>query len=70
MKNLIRGNIYQLRKDNFLLGCFALSFISLMISIRHSSPGHESVPVMGVNSLISTFLSGDIILYAFMLLVE
>lgn len=68
MKNLIRGHIYQLKKDNFFFGCLALSFIFLMISIRNSSPAPESTPVMGVNSLIGTFLSGDIILYAFMLL--
>lgn len=68
MKNLIRGHIYQLKKDNFFFGCLALSFIFLMISIRNSSPAPESTPVMGVDSLIGTFLSGDIILYAFMLL--
>lgn len=68
MKNLIRGHIYQLKKDNFLFGCLALSFIFLMISIRFPSMGLELSPVTGVNSLIGTFLSGDIVLYAFMLL--
>lgn len=68
MKNLIHGHIYQLKKDNFFFGCLAFSFLFLIISIRQSSPGPESTPVMGVNSLIGTFLSDDIILYAFMLL--
>ena len=68
MKNLIRRYIYQLKKDRFFFGCLALSFIFLMISIRSSSPGPELSPVMGVSSLMGTFLSGDIILYAFMLL--
>ena len=68
MKSLIRGNVYQLKKDNFFFGCLALSLIFLMISIRFSSSGLEAGPVMGVSSLMGTFLSGDIILYAFMLL--
>ena len=68
MKNLIRGHIYQLKKDNFFFGCLALSFIFLMVSIRFFSPELESSSAMGVNSLIGTFLGGDIILYAFMLL--
>lgn len=68
MKNLIRGHIYQLKKDNFFLGCLALSFVFLMISVRYFSPGPESTPTMGVNSFFGSFLSGDIILYAFMLL--
>ena len=68
MKNLIRGHIYQLKKDNFFFGCLALSFVFLIVSIRFSSQGLGSIPVMGVDSLISTFLNGDIILYAFMLL--
>lgn len=65
MKNLIRGHIYQLKRDLFFFGCLAVSFIFLIISIRFSSLGLES---MGVDSLMGTFLSGDIILYAFMLL--
>lgn len=68
MKNLIRGHIYQLKKDNFFFGCLALSFVFLMVSVRYFSPGPESTPTMGVNSFFSSFLSGDIILYAFMLL--
>ena len=68
MKNLIRGHIYQLKKDNFFFGCLALSFIFLIVSIRSLSPGPESIPAMGVEKLVGTFLSGDIILYAFMLL--
>lgn len=68
MKNLIRGHIYQLKKDNFLFGCLALSVIFLMISIRYFSPGPESTSVMGVDSFWGTFLGGDLILYAFMLL--
>ena len=39
-----------------------------MVSVRYFSPGPESTPTMGVNSFFSSFLSGDIILYAFMLL--
>ncbi len=68
MKNLIRGHIYQLKKDNFFFGCIALSFIFLIVTIRLSSISSELIPVMAVESLISTFLSGDIIIYAFMLL--
>ena len=68
MKNLIRGHIYQLKKDNFFFGCLALSVIFLMISVRFSSQGLGSSPAMGVSSLMGTFLGGDIILYAFMLL--
>lgn len=68
MKNLIRGHVYQLKKDNFLFGCLAISVIFLMISIRYFSPGPESTPVMGVNSFLGAFLGGDLILYAFMLL--
>ena len=68
MKNLICGHLYQLKKDNFFFGCLALSAVFLIISIRASSQGLGSNPVMGVNSLMDTFLSGDIILYAFMLL--
>lgn len=68
MKNLIRGHLYQLKKDYFFFGCLALSFIFLIISIRISSLEAEFSPVTGVDSLIGTFLGGDIILYAFMLL--
>lgn len=65
MKNLIRVHIYQLKKDNFFFGCLALGLIFLIVSIRVSSLGAES---SGIESLIGTFLNGDIILYAFMLL--
>lgn len=34
MKNLIRGHIYLLKKDNFFFGCLALSLIFLIVSIR------------------------------------
>ena len=65
MKYLICGHIYQLKKDNFFFGCLAIGLIFLIVSIRFSSLGFESG---GVDSLIGTFLSGDIVLYAFMLL--
>lgn len=68
MKNLIRGHIYQLKKDHFFFGCIALSFLFLIVSIRFSSQGFGPSSVTGVESLMSTFLGGDIILYAFMLL--
>lgn len=68
MKNLIRGHIYQLKKDNFFFGCLALSIILLIISIRFSTFVTESSPTLGVESLINTFLGGDTVLYAFMLL--
>lgn len=68
MKNLIRGHIYQLKKDNFFFGCLALSFIFLIVTIRFSSLESELIPLMGIDSLIGTFLNGDIVLYAFMLL--
>lgn len=68
MNNLIRGNIYQLKKDNFFFGCLALSVIFLMVSLRYSSSGLGLSPAMGADSFFSTFLGGDPILYAFMLL--
>lgn len=68
MKNLIRGHIYQLKKDTLFFGCLALSFIFLIVSIRASSQISKISPVMGVDSLMGTFLGGDIILYVFMLL--
>ena len=68
MKNLMCGTLYQLRKDKFLFGCLALSVLVLMVSIRFFSPGPESGSDAGVISLVRTFLGGDIILYAFMLL--
>ena len=33
MKNLIRGHIYQLKKDNFFFGCLAFSLAFLFMSI-------------------------------------
>lgn len=69
MKNLIRGHIYQLKKDNFFFGCLALSCISLFATIRLSlSLAFADAPVMGVEQLFDTFLGGDIALYIFMLL--
>ena len=68
MRNLIRGHMYQLKKDGFFFGCLALGFLFLIVSIRFSLQGSGSSPVMGVNSLVDTFLSGDTLLYAFMLL--
>ena len=68
MKNLIRGHIYQLKKDNFFFGCLAFSLAFLFMSIRFLSPGPETGAVPGTESLISTFMGGDIVLYAFMLL--
>lgn len=62
MKNLIRGHIYQLKKDIFFFGCLGLSFILLIVSIRFSSLEFELGPVRGVDSLMSTFLGGDILL--------
>lgn len=39
MKNLIRGHMYQLKKDYFFFGCLALSFVLLFVSIRLSLSG-------------------------------
>lgn len=69
MKNLIRGHIYQLKKDNFFFGCLALSFIFLIVSIRLSLPLASALsPVTGIEGLFDTFLGGDTSLYVFMLL--
>ena len=69
MKNLIRGHIYQLKKDNFFFGCLALSFIFLIVSIRLSlSLASALIPVTGIEGLFDTFLGGDTSLYVFMLL--
>ena len=69
MKNLIRGHIYQLKKDHFFFGCLALSCIFLVVSIRLSlSLASISSPVMGLEGMFNTFFSGDSILYIFMLL--
>lgn len=69
MKNLIRGHIYQLKKDPFFFGCLALSCVLLVVSIRLSfSLASALTPVMGIEGLFNTFLGGDTILYVFMLL--
>ena len=69
MKNLIRGHMYQLKKDRFFLGCLVLSAILLIIPIRLSlSLASDINPLMGINGLFDTFLSGDTVLYVFMLL--
>ena len=69
MKNLIRGHIYQLKRDNFFFGCLALSCVFLFVSIRLTlSLASISNPVMGIEGLFDTFLGGDTILYVFMLL--
>lgn len=69
MKNLIRGHIYQLKKDHFFFGCLALSAVILIGSIRFSlSLASVLNPVMGIDGLFDLFLSDDIILYVFMLL--
>ena len=69
MKNLIRGHIYQLKKDHFFFGCLALSCVFLFVSIRLSfSLASVLNPVMGIEGLFNTFLGGDTVLYVFMLL--
>lgn len=67
MKNLIRGHIYQLKKDRFFFGCLALACILLGSSIRLSFSLASTVnPVMGVQGLFDIFLGGDTVLYVFM----
>lgn len=34
MTNLIRGHIYQLKKDRFFYGCLGIGLIFLAVSIR------------------------------------
>lgn len=68
MKNLIRGHMYQLKKDHLFFGCLALGLIFLIATIRISSLEAAFGPTMGIDSMVSTFLSGDIVLYGFMLL--
>ena len=69
MKNLIRGHIYQLKKDRFFFGCLVLSCILLFASIRLSfSLASVSDSATGIERLLDTFLGGDTILYVFMLL--
>lgn len=69
MKNLIRGHIYQLKKDYSFFGCLVLSCILLVVSIRLSFSLASAInPVGGIEGLFDTFLGGDSILYVFMLL--
>lgn len=69
MKNLIRGHVYQLKKDYFFFGCLVLSCILLVVSIRLSFSLASAInPVGGIEGLFDTFLGGDSILYVFMLL--
>ena len=68
MKNLIRGHLYQLKKDYFFFGCLAFSVAFLIVSIRIASLGDGAGFSGGIESLMSTFLGGDFVLYAFMLL--
>lgn len=68
MKNLIGGHIYQLKKDKFFYGCLALGLAFLMVTIRVSYLEFELISVTAVDSWLSTFLGGDIVLYGFMLL--
>lgn len=69
MKNLIRGHIYQLKKDHLFFGCLAISFVLLFVSIRLSlSLASVDNPVTGLEGLFDIFFSGDTVLYVFMLL--
>ena len=69
MKNLMRGHIYQLRKDHFFFGCLAISCVFLVISIRLSLTLASAInPVTGIEGLFDIFFSGDTVLYIFMLL--
>lgn len=69
MKNLIRGHIYQLKKDTFFFGCLALSCILLVASGRFSlSLASVMDPVSGIDGFFNTFLGNDVVLYVFMLL--
>ncbi len=68
MKNLIRGHLYQLKKDYFFFGCLAFSVAFLIVSIRIASLGGGADSTGGIESLMSTFWGGDFVLYAFMLL--
>lgn len=69
MKNLIRGHIYQLKRDFFFFGCLAVGVVYLFMSIRLTlSLASALSPLMGVDGLLDIFLGGDTILYAFMLL--
>ena len=58
MNNLIRGTVYQLKKDNFFFGCLGLGAVFLIVSIRSFSQGLTD-PTVGLQSLMTTFLGGD-----------
>ena len=66
MTNLIRGHIYQLKKDRFFYGCLGIGLIFLAVSIRIFLLGFTSDT--GMTSMMQTFLGGDMVLYAFMVL--
>ena len=66
MTNLIRGHIYQLKKDRFFYGCLGIGLIFLAVTIRIFLLGFTSDP--GMTSMMQTFLGGDMVLYAFMVL--
>ena len=68
MKNLIRGHIYQLKKDHLFLGCLVFALVFLGISIRFASLGSGTVTGTGLENMFRTFLNGNVVLYAFMLL--
>lgn len=44
MKNLIRGHLYQLKRDNLFFGCLAFSVAFLIVSIRIASLGGVERP--------------------------
>ena len=61
MKNLIRGHMYQLKKDHFFFGCLALSFILMFVSIRLSlSLASVDNPVTGLEGLFDIYSSAEI----------
>lgn len=66
MTNLIRGHIYQLKKDRFFYGCLGIGLIFLAVFIRIFLLGFTSDT--GMTSMMQTFLGGDMVLYAFMVL--
>ena len=66
MTNLIRGHIYQLKKDRFFYGCLGIGLIFLAVSIRIFLLGFTSDT--GMTRMMQTFLGGDMVLYAFMVL--
>lgn len=69
MKNLMRGHIYQLKKDKLFFGCLAFSVIFLVVSLRLSFSLASAInPVTGIENMMNILLGGDAVLYAFMLL--